>query len=60
MTALAKDMNDVKQAGIYVDWVDGRMRQPPDVVAVGVADEFQGMARAAHHLMLEDWSRGVE
>jgi hypothetical protein len=28
MTALAKDMNDRKQAGIYVDWVDGRMRQP--------------------------------
>jgi AbiV family abortive infection protein len=56
---LAGELNDRKQAGFYVDWINGRMRQPSDVTADGVAEDLQGLAQAAHLLMFEDWSRGV-
>lgn len=55
----AKELNDRKQEGFYVDWVDGRMRQPRDVVEYGIDEELRTTAHVANLLIFEDWSRDV-
>lgn len=59
-SAIADELNDLKQAGFYVDWKAGVLRQPSNVADhAAVQDELRAVAQAAHLLYFEDWSRAV-
>lgn len=55
---VADHLNDMKQAGFYVDWKAGALRQPGSTAArSSVVNELEAVARAAHLLYDENWMR---